>query len=231
MKLLKSLFIIHCSLFILCAQGASAAEWDVEDPLYFEAGGDLSLRGGVSAGSDLFDAGLRASYGINGIFVLTADVRYQQDFNSDADGFSDIGFQVAYRAGDGRVKTDILAGMNFGGSAAPEWFSNVYMAGVRIGRQWESWTIAGTAKASWIFDDENGMSFIDLMPEVYFRLSEGWRLGADATFRKATRDEFDETWAGVKLVRQYGRTQYVGFGQYEFNESDFRFGARVNVVF
>jgi hypothetical protein len=230
---LSKKFAVCPLLIAICVVGgARAAEYDSEDPLYFESGGDLTLRGGVSLGSDLFDTGLRASYGINGIFVLSADMRYQQDFDGDADGFSGVGFQIAYRASDeGRITTDILVGMNFGGSAAPEWFNNVYMAGVRIGRQWESWTLSGTAKASWIFDDEYGMSFIDLTPMVYFRMSENWRLGMDATFRKATDDEFDETWAGAKLVRQYGRTQYVGFGQYEFKEGDFRFGARVNVVF
>jgi hypothetical protein len=223
--------LFAAALAAFAASGAHAAEWDMEDPLFFEGGGDLTLRAGASAGSDLFDAGLQARYGINELFALSIAANYQQDFHSDADGFSDIGIQLAYRASEGRVVADVLAGVNFGGRAAPEWLNTVYMAGVKIGHSWDSWTLAGTFKASWIFDDNYGMSFADLMPEVYFRLSDSWRLGADITFRRATAPAFDREWIGLKLARQYGRTQYVGFAQYEFEEGDFRLGARTNVIF
>ncbi|MDR0967590.1 MAG: hypothetical protein LBL75_02030 [Rickettsiales bacterium] len=223
-------FLMFCGI-LFAPLMASASEFDIENPLYFENANDFVVIGGGSYGSDLLDVGLNARYGINGIFSLAADVKYQQDFDGNADGFSDVGFQLTYRASSENIITDILAGINFGGSSAPEWYNNVYSAGIRVGKNFNKWTFAGTGMASWIFDDVHGMSFIDLSPSVYYSFNDEWKIGGDIIIRRATMPRYNRETFSLKIVRQYGRTQYTGFGQYEIEESDFRFGARVGVVF
>ena len=46
-----------------------------------------------------------------------------------------------------------------------------------------------------------------------------------------TGDDYDQEWLDMKLVRQYGRTQYVGHVDYEFESDDAQVGARVNILF
>ena len=237
-KFLSSKFKTGCLYlclmpYALCSFAASAAEFDAEAPLYFEKARDLTLRGGLSYGEDILGADARLAYGINDIFVVSADVKYQQDFDSDRDwdGFSHVGVNVMYRLSDDNIKSDAFAGVKFSGDAVPAFDETIYSAGLRLGRQWSVATLAATVKTSWIFDEIKGMAWINLMPEFYFRITENWRLGGWLDFQKATDPNFDQTWTGAKIVRQYGRTQYVAFGQYELNEGEFRFGGRVNVVF
>jgi len=136
-----------------------------------------------------------------------------------------------YRMSKGIVTSDVFAGVKFAGNAVPEFSETIYSAGFRMGRGWDKITLAGLVKTSWIFDEINGMAWINLVPEAYFRVTNNWRIGTWADFQKVTDPNFDQTWLGLKVVHQYGRTQYVAFGQYEFNESEFRFGGRINVVF
>ena len=146
------------------------------------------------------------------------------------------------RAGDtnSNIISDVLFGFKFGGSShvrTPYYADSTYYAGLRFGRQWAGMTLAMTVKSSWIFDEVRGMSFLDFMPEAYFRLSPDFRLGGGLTIRKATNNDaqtgrdYDQEWLHTKLVRQYGRTQYIGHIDYEFESDEIQFGAQVNILF
>jgi hypothetical protein len=136
--------------------------------------------------------------------------------------------------------TDVLFGFKFGGSSrvrTPDYADSTYYLGVRMGRQWAGVTLAATLKSTWVFDDERGIAFLDLTPEAYFRMAPDWRFGIGFTVRKATSDDpennkdYDQEWLHLKLVRQYGRTQYIGHVDYEFESDDARVGAKVNILF
>ncbi|NMA32791.1 MAG: hypothetical protein GX944_02575 [Alphaproteobacteria bacterium] len=219
--------------FMALFSSTSAAIFDTEDPMYFEQARDFTIRGGLSFGDDILDVGLKAAYGINDIFVFGTTVKYQQDFNDerDYDGFSYFGFDAMYRMSNGAVKSDLFGGIKVSGDADPRFDKNIYFGGVRIGRSWDWVTLSGALKSSWIFDELNGMAWIDIMPDIYFRLSSNWRIGLGADFRKSTNPIFDTTIVNAKLVRQYGRTQYVGFGEYDFEQNNMKFGTRVNISF
>ncbi len=230
-------FIFGCAICSLCfafgANGAYASEFDTEDPMYFEQARDFTLRGGLSFGDEILDTGVRGAYGINDIFVLGATVKYQQDFDDDRDydGFSYTGMDVMYRVSNDTIKSDIFGGVKFSGDADPRFDKTIYFGGVRIGRSWNIITVSGTLKTSWIFDELNGMAWIDMIPDAYFRIVQNWRIGVGADFRKATNADFDATIVSGKLVRQYGRTQYVGFCEYDFEQNDIKFGTRLNIAF
>lgn len=223
-----------CSLFFaLGVNGAYASEFDTEDPMYFEQARDFTFRGGLSIGDDILDTGVRGSYGINDIFVLSATVKYQQDFDDDRDydGYSYTGMDVMYRVSNDTIKSDIFGGVKFSGDADPRFDKTIYAAGFRLGRSWDNVTLAGTFKTSWLFDEVNGMAWIDMMPEAYFKVDENWRIGFNADIRKATNPDFDATILGMKFVRQYGRTQYVGYGEYDFEQKFFKIGTKLNIAF
>lgn len=221
-----------CGLMTLFS-GARAAEFDTEDPMYFEQAREMTIRGNLSVGDDIVDAGVRGAYGINDIFVLGTTVKFQQDFNDDRnyDGFSYFGLDAMFRMSNDAVKSDIFGGVKISGDADPRFDKTIYFGGVRIGRSWDIITLSGTLKTSWIFDELNGMAWIDMMPDAYFRIDQNWRIGVGADFRKATNPYFDATIVSGKLVRQYGRTQYVGFCEYDFEQSDIKFGTRLNIAF
>ncbi len=185
------------------------------------------------------------SYGLNNRLTIGANVHYQHDFNGDEDGFSAIDLGATYRVGnaddnDAHMVTDVLFGFKFGGSSrvrTPDYADSTYYVGVRMGRQWAGVTLAATLKSTWVFDDERGIAFLDLTPEAYFRMAPDWRFGAGFTLRKATNkdrvtgQDFDQEWLDFKLVREYGRTQYVGNIGYEFESEDIQIGAQVNILF
>ncbi|MCL1891792.1 MAG: hypothetical protein FWF97_00635 [Alphaproteobacteria bacterium] len=237
MKKIMRLFVVSCSLYTihytLFTAAANAAEWDVEDPLYFARARDLALTGGLRLGDSILGADLRAAYGVNDLFVIGGNVKLQYDFDRDRkyDGFSHIGVDVMYRMSEGPIIADAFMGVKFSGNAEPAFSDTIYMTGFRIGHQWSWVTLAGLLKTSWIFDEAHGMAWINLVPEAYFKLGEGWRIGTWFDFQKATSPHFDEETIGFKLVRQYGRTQYVGFVSYGFEQQDWRVGGRVNIVF
>ena len=102
---------------------------------------------------------------------------------------------------------------------------------MRVGRQWAGVSLAGTVKSTWIFDDTRGMSYIDFMPDSYFRMVDGWRLGIGATIRVATNPDFDREWLRFKLVRQFGRTQYGATYSYEYENEESAVGMYLNILF
>lgn len=226
---------VMCGLLsVLCVIGpAQAAEFDTEDPLYFEQARDLTLRSNMFYGGELVGAGFRGSYGINDLFVLGMSAAYQQDFDSERDhsGFTGMSLDAMYRLSSDLVLSDIFGGIKFAGGADPALDKTIFSGGVRLGRQWDKSTLSVALKTSWIFDELGGMAWIDLMPDAYFRINENWRFGLGLDLRKATNPEFDATIAGLKLARQYGRTQYVATSDYDFKQSDFILGAHINIAF
>lgn len=237
-KYLSALFV---GLFVaMPGYAANDLTTDTSDPLF------LQSRGGVlsKTGLDYFETGLRLgqslSVGLTDRFIIGGNVHYQRDFSGDEDGFSSIDLGGVYRMGTAdenkqRIIYDMLFGLKFGGShhvRTPGYADSTYYIGLRLGRQYSGVTFAATLKSSWIFDDvPYGMAFIDLVPEVYFRVANGWRFGANFALRKATNPDYDEESVGIKLVREYGRTQYVGHIDYAFEAEDVSAGMSVNILF
>ena len=226
-----SVIFALCSVFSIFPARADLSS-DTEDPMFLEAGGDLSSRTGLDFSHNVARVTQKVAYGINGNMAFGADIGYQQDLDGQDDGFSNVGLNLMYRSNNGPVKSDLFGGMRFvGDSRVSDFAKNVYYAGVRVGRQWDYITLAGTVKTSWIFDNLNGMAFIDLSPEVYFRMIENWSAGVGFTMRKVTNSVLDTEWVTVKLGRRYGRTMYVGSINYDLESSDCWFGGNVNVLF
>jgi len=222
------------------AYAANDLSMDTSDPLFIQARSDLLS----STKLDYFDNGLRLgqalSYGISDRFVFGGNVHYQLDFGGTQDGFSSIDLGGLYRMGlaadnNRRIISDVLFGLKFGGSErvrTPDYADSTYYVGFRFGRQYDGVTLAATIKSSWIFKDVPlGMAFIDIMPEVYFRVNKDWRVGGNFALRKATNPHFDEETVGVKVVRQYGRTQYAGHFDYAFEAASVATGVMVNILF
>lgn len=214
---------------------ANVVEFDTSDPLYMPRAEEILSESTVSLGHDILRFGEKLSYGLNDRLVLSASVHYQNEFGGNNDGFSSTDLGGVYRAGvSDTFISDVIFGFKFGGSRhvrTPEYADSTYYAGWRFGRQWAGVTLAATIQSNWIFDDERGMSYIDFTPQAYFRLDADWRLGIDATIRKATKPSFNQEWVGMKVVRQFGRTQYIGHVDYEFEGDDVQIGARVNILF
>jgi len=212
---------------------------DTSDPLYLPAIEEFLSESSVAYSDSILRFGQGLSYGINNRLAISGNMHYQIDFDGGRDGFSsfDIGgkYRLA-RASDNsaHIIADALGGFKFGGSShvrTPWYADHQYYAGLRIGRQWTGLTLAGTIKSSWIFDDSRGMAYIDFVPEAYFRLIHNWRIGTGFTFRKATNPTYNQEWLNLKLIREYGRTQYIGHFDYEFEDEVFQVGLRVNILF
>ena len=212
---------------------------DTSDPLYLQGREEILSQSSIFYWDEVLRLGQAVSYGVNDRLALGGNIHYQFDFDGSEDGFSafDLGgiYRLA-RAGDnsGHIITDVIAGFKFGGShrVRVPWFADsTYYAGLRFGRQWTGMTLAATVKSSWIFDDDRGMSYIDFVPEAYFRIAPDWRLGTSFTLRKATNPHYNQEWLGGRLVRQYGRTQYIGHLDYEFEHDQLQIGAKVNILF
>ena len=221
------------------ARADDALARDTSDPLYMLSIEETLSQTTLTFWDNVLRAGQSVSYGMNNRLTIGANVHYQIDFDGDEDGFSAIDVGGAYRMSDGtgndsQLISDVLFGLKFGGSShvrTPYFADSTYYAGLRFGRQWSGVTLAATVKSNWIFDDTRGMSYIDMTPEVYFRLAPDMRLGFDFTWRKATNPDYDQEWLGGKFVRQYGRTQYIGHVDYEFESEDFQVGAQINILF
>lgn len=212
---------------------------DTSDPLYLQGIEEILSRTSISYWDSVLRIGQAASYGLNDRLTLGANVHYQNDFAGDEDGFSSIDVGGIYRLArasdnNANIISDVLFGFKFGGSShvRTPWFADsTYYAGLRFGHQWAGMTLAATVKSSWIFDDSRGMSYIDFIPEAYFRINPDWRLGAGFTLRKSTNPDYDQEWLGGKVVRQFGRTQYIGHMDYEFESDELQVGAQVNILF
>ena len=219
------------------ASGANAnpLEFDTSDPLYMPRAEEVLSESSATFGRDILRIGETLSYGLKDRLTISVNANYQVDFSGDSDGFTSTTLGGVYRAGvSDALVSDVLFGFKIGGSrmVRTPWFADsTYYAGWRFGRQWAGMTLAATIQSNWIFDDTMGMSYIDFMPQAYFRLDADWRLGVDAIIRKATTPSFNEEWFGMKLVRQFGRTQYMGHIDYEFEHDDVHLGAKVNILF
>ena len=241
----KFLSVILLSGFIFMPSFVRANDigQDTSDPLFM-----LGIEGVLSQTSmtywdHILRAGQSISYGMNNRLSVGANVHYQHDFNGNEDGFSAIDLGAIYRMGgaddnDAHVISDVLFGFKFGGGSrvrTPDYADSTYYAGLRFGRQWAGMTLAATIKSTWVFDDTRGVAFLDFMPEAYFRTAPDWRFGIGATIRKATHKiedvDFDQEWLHAKIVRQYGRTQYVGHMDFEFESEDVQIGGRINILF
>lgn len=229
------------SVFFLmpCAVHADSLELDTSDPLYMLSEQHVLSETTLTYWDNVLRLGEAISYGINNRLTIAANVHFQQDFDGSEDGFSAIDLGGVYRVGtasgnNAHIISDVLFGLKFGGSSrvrTPYFADSTYYAGYRFGRQWAGMTLAATIQSSWIFDDERGMAYIDAIPEAYFRIAEDWRLGAQFILRKATNPHYNQEWLGGKLVRQYGRTQYAGHLDYEFESDDLQVGVNVNILF
>ena len=208
---------------------------DAEDPMFFEAMRQLTSRTTFSVGNRRAQLGQEFSYGINGNMVFSAGIGLSANYHEEGSGFSNIALQIKYRTpSSGNIKTDIFGGINVAGTGAtdvPAFARLVYVAGARVGRQWQHMTIAGTVQSSWIFDETRGMAYLDFTPEIYFRLIQDWSLGLHSTLRRATTPHFNQEWLGAKIAHRIGRTQYVGMFDYEFNHDEWRVGFRLNMLF
>ncbi len=218
---------------------ADGLEYDTSDPLFMVAQNDLLTETTLTYWDNVLRLGETLSYGINNRLTISANAHYQQDFNGTEDGFSSLDIGGVYRVGtaggnSARIISDILFGLKVGGSShvrTPYFADSTYYAGYRFGRQWTGVTLAATIKSSWIFDDVMGMAYIDFMPEAYFRIAQDWRMAANFMLRKATESAFDQEWIGGKIIRQYGRTQYAGHLDYEFESDELQVGLDVNILF
>lgn len=229
------------SVFFLmpCAVHADSLELDTSDPLYMLSEQHVLSETTLTYWDNVLRLGEAISYGLNNRLTIGANVHFQQDFDGSEDGFSAIDLGGVYRVGtasgnSAHIISDVLFGLKFGGSSrvrTPYFADSTYYAGYRFGRQWAGMTLAATIQSSWIFDDERGMAYIDAIPEAYFRIAEDWRLGAQFILRKATNPHYNQEWLGGKIVRQYGRTQYAGHLDYEFESDDLQVGVNVNILF
>jgi hypothetical protein len=207
--------------------------FDTEDPLFMLKTGYILSRTTLTLTShSIARLSEQLSIGVNDHLTILADIGYQQDFDQNRTGFSGPNVAAIYRILRTGILTDLFAGAQFGGAERiPEFASNRYYIGTRVGKQWSWMTLAGTLQASWIFDEAHGHAYIDLIPEAYFRLFYDWSLGAVAGIRKSTTPHFDQEWLGARLAKRYGRTMYVGFTEYEFEHEEWRFGFRLNILF
>lgn len=230
--------VVLSGVVVNLAYAANDLTVDMSDPLFIQARTGLLSQTGL----DYFDNGLRIgqslSYGLSDRFVFGGNVHYQIDFDGRQDGFSSIDLGGIYRMGmasenNRHLIYDILFGLKFGGSErvrTPDYADSTYYVGFRFGRQYDGVTAAATIKSSWIFQDV-GMAFIDVIPEIYFRVNQYWRVGANFALRKATDPHYDQETIGFKVVRQYGRTQYAGHFDYEFESESVATGVLVNILF
>ena len=241
---------IFCAFFLsllISVPFAARAEYDYDldvdtsDPLYLLQDDTILSESGISYGHDRLRLVQGLSYGLNDRLSISGRVHYQVDFAGRGDGFSSIDVGSTYRMGraednDARLISDLLLGFKFGGSShvrTPEFADSSYYAGLRFGRQWAGVSLAGTIKSTWVFDDTRGLSYIDFIPESYFRLDNDWRAGFGFTFRKSTNPKIlnNQEWLNWKLLCQFGRTQYIGHVDYEFEDNEVRVGLKANILF
>ena len=231
-------------LFVLMPFAARAdydLDIDTSDPLFLLQDDTILSESGLSYGRDVLRFAQALSYGLNDRLSISGRVHYQVDFVGRGDGFSSIDIGSVYRMGraednDARLISDLLLGFKFGGSShvrTPEFADSSYYAGLRFGRQWVGVSLSGTIKSTWVFDKTRGLSYIDFIPESYFRLDENWRAGLGATLRKSTNPQIlnNQEWINWKMICQFGRTQYTGHVDYEFEDDEVRVGAKVNILF
>jgi hypothetical protein len=225
-------FILPFVLFAPVGVRAVNIAMDTGDPLYIEKLGDFTSRSFLDFGKNV-QLRETASYGFSNRFSVAADVRWHSRGGGNDDGFSNIGLRGTYRAGHGSTgETDILFGFGFGGlSIVPDYSDEVYSVGVRTGKQEAGITWSVTMMTNWIFRKYDGIAYIDLTPEAYFRLRGDWSFGIGVTARKATDGIFDQEWLNAKIGKTIGFTGWFLNAGYEIEQSDFRVGASLSMLF
>lgn len=214
---------------------------DLSDPLFVIPDDGFLSDTYVNYVDDKLRLGQYFGYGVNNNLVIHASMLYQVDFtHENQNGFSSTEFGGAYRMnhgnGESRIISDALFGLKVGGSShvrTPEYADSSYYAGLRFGRQFTGMSLAGTVKSTWVFDDNRGLSYIDFIPETYFRLQYDWRFGLGFDLRKSTNKYLlpNQEWLNLKLLRQYGNTQWVGRFDYEFESEDIQIGLNIKILF
>lgn len=214
---------------------------DTSDPLYLIGDDQFLLDTSVNFYDEKLRLGQYIGYGINNNFAIHANMLYQFDFSGNREnGFSATEFGGEYRMNHGFGRTHIISDALFGlklwGSShvrTPEYADSSYYAGLRLGRQYTGITLAGTVKSTWVFDNSRGLSYIDFIPEAYFRLRYDWRAGIGFDIRRSTNKTLlpNQEWLNLKLLRQYGNTQYVGHFDYEFETGKVQLGFDIKVLF
>lgn len=214
---------------------------DSSDPLFLVADNQFLSDTYVSYLDRKLRAGQYIGYGINNNLALHVNMHYQVDFSGgDEHGFSATEFGAVYRMNHGsdasRIISDVLFGLKAWGSShvrTPEYADSSYYAGLRFGRQYMGLTLAGTVKSTWVFNDVRGLSYLDFIPEAYFRFQDDWRGGIGLDLRKSTNTNLldNQQWVNFKLLRQYGNTQYVGQCGYEFKSGEVQIGANIKILF
>ena len=199
---------------------------DSSDPLFLVPDNQFLSDTYLYGVDEKIRLGENLSYGINNNFVIHADLLYQWDLSGHKEhGFSstEIGgtYRMSHGFNDSRIISDALFGLKVWGSEhvrTPEYADSTYYAGIRFGRQYTGITLAGTVKSTWVFDDGRGLSYINFIPEAYFRFQYDWRAGIGFDVRKSTNPYLlkNQEWLNFKLLRQYGNTQYVGQLGYGF---------------
>ena len=241
---MKKLLCGFIGTVVLCGSAYADEELlmaDTSDPLYMLEQEHVLSTTSIDYGNDILRLGQAFSYGANNRLNVGANVHYQFDFvrHRKERGFSSIELNGVYRAGladsnSAGMTTDVLFGARFAGNhrvREPDFAKSTYFAGFRLGRQWAGISLSGTVKSTWIFDKTRGMSYIDFIPESYFRMVDGWRLGIGADIRVATNPDFDREWLKFKLARQFGRTQYAAQYSYEYEKEESAVGLYVNILF
>jgi len=214
---------------------------DTSDPLFLIPDNKFLSDTYVSYIDDKLRVGEFLGYGINNNFVVHANLHYQFDFTSrDQYGFSATELGGTYRMNHGmsgiRIISDALFGLKLCGSShvrTPEYADSSYYAGLRFGRQYTGLTLSGTVKSTWIFDDDRGLSYIDFIPEAYFRFKYDWHGGLGLDIRKSTNTHLlsNQEWLNLKVLKQFGNTQYVGRFDYEFESDEIQIGLNVKILF
>lgn len=239
-KILFALVAAVVGVMPVVGAHANGLEFDTSDPLFMLKTNDVLSETQLTYWDNILRLQETLSYGINDRLSVGINANFQQDFDGPQDGFGAVDLGGAYRVGtangnSAHIISDVLFGLKFGGSSrvrTPDYADSTYYVGYRFGRQWTGVTLAATIKSSWIFDDVPlGMAYIDFTPEAYFRISEDWRMGAQFTLRKATNPHYNQEWLGGKILRQYGRTQYAGHLDYEFESDNLQVGLAVNILF
>ena len=221
--------------------GKSLVSSDFSDPLFLTPDNRFLSNTYFSVFDEEFRIGQHLDYGVNNNLVLHANLFYQIDFSDDKrNGFSATELGGIYRVNNGtgtsRIISDVLFGLRLWGSShvrTPEYADSSYYAGLRFGRQYTGITLSGTVKSTWVFDDDRGLSYLDFIPEMYFRFKYDWRAGIGMDFRKSTNTYLlgNQEWLNFKLLRQYGNTQYVGRFDYEFESKEIQIGGNIKILF
>lgn len=239
---MRRLFVVLACVLSFNSYANDIMSKDTFDPLYLVSEEAFLSETDLQYVDSVVRLGQQFSYGVNDRFSLTLNGHYQFGFDDNkGTGFSAFDFGGKYRMGMASSNSvgmvyDILFGLKFGGASGvrtPEYAKSTYYAGVRFGKQWAGWTLAGTVKSSWVFDETRGLSYLNFIPEAYFRIHPDWRMGFGFDIVKSTNQKLfeDQEWINFKLVRQFGNTQYAAKIGYEFEERDVSADVQVNILF